>query len=149
MENLFNATDRDAMLTRLAGLHPDQARRWGKMALPQMLAHCTVGVQYPLGEKTGRQSLIGRVLAPVLKGRFLGPRPFGRNGPTGPDFIITDQRDFDVERHRLHDYIVRFCAEGRGGVNNRAHSFFGPLTGDEWGRLMFKHLDHHLRQFGG
>ncbi|MGE0393928.1 MAG: DUF1569 domain-containing protein [Vicinamibacterales bacterium] len=148
MENLFNAADRDAMLTRLAALEPDRARRWGTMALPQMLAHCTVGFQYPLGEKTARPPLAGRLLAPLIKGRLLGPKPFGRNGRTGADFVIRDQRDFDVERARLHDYIVRFCAEGRGGVNNRVHAFFGPLTGDEWGRLMFKHLDHHLRQFG-
>jgi len=149
MENLFNTTDRDAMLTRLDALAPGSTRRWGTMALPQMLAHCTVGFQYPLGEKTARPSVVGRLLGPVIKGRLLGKKPLGRNGPTGPDFIITDPRDFDVERQRLHDYILRFCAEGRGGVNNRPHAFFGPLTGDEWGRLMFKHLDHHLRQFGG
>ena len=45
-------------------------------------------------------------------------------------------------------YVVRFCAEGRGGVNNRGHVFFGPMTGEEWGRLMYNHLDNHLRQFG-
>ncbi|MDZ4803510.1 MAG: DUF1569 domain-containing protein [Candidatus Eisenbacteria bacterium] len=25
---------------------------------------------------------------------------------------------------------------------------FGNLSVDEWGKLSWKHLDHHLRQFG-
>jgi len=149
MENLFNAADRDAMLTRLAALQPGSPRQWGKMTLSQMLAHCARAFEYPLGEKTAKPPLMGRLVAPFIKGQFLGRKPLRRNGPTGPDLIITDERDFDHERHRLHDSVLRFCAEGRGGVNNRPHAFFGPLTGDEWGRLMFKHLDHHLRQFGG
>ena len=28
------------------------------------------------------------------------------------------------------------------------HPKFGPLTQSEWGRLAWKHRDHHLRQFG-
>jgi len=148
MENLFTAADREAMLVRLAALQPESPRKWGTMTLPQMLAHCSVGFQYPLGEKTVVRPLIFTLLAPLAKHRALGPKALGRNGPTGRDFVIRDQRDFAVERQRLQDYLLRFCAEGRGGVNNRPHAFFGPLTGDEWGRLMFKHLDHHLRQFG-
>jgi len=27
-------------------------------------------------------------------------------------------------------------------------SLLGRLKGEEWGRMMWKHLDHHLRQFG-
>lgn len=149
MENLFNAPDRDAMLTRLAALEPGNVRRWGTMTLPQMLAHCAVAFSYPLGEKTAVRPWFARVLAPLVKGRLLGRAPMAKNGPTAPDLIIRDERSFEHERERLHDCVLRFCAEGRGGVNNRSHAFFGPLTGDEWGRLMFKHLDHHLRQFGG
>ena len=148
MENLFSVTDRDAVLARVAALHPGAVRQWGKMSAPQMLAHCTVGFQFPLGEKTGRQVMLGKLLAPFIKRKALGRYPLQKNSPTCPDFVITDERDFEVERRRLYDYVVRFCAEGRGGVNNRVHTFFGALTGEEWGRLMYKHLDHHLRQFG-
>ncbi|WP_083836419.1 DUF1569 domain-containing protein [Nitritalea halalkaliphila] len=28
------------------------------------------------------------------------------------------------------------------------HPFFGPLNKKEWGIVLFKHSDHHLRQFG-
>jgi len=149
MENLFNTTDRDAMLTRLAVLHAGHARRWGRMTPAQMLAHCTAAFAYPLGQKVARRPLVARVVAPFVKRSVLGPKPLGRNDPTAPDLIIADPGEFDQERQLLHDQILQFCAAGRGGVNNRAHVFFGPLTGDEWGRLMFKHLDHHLRQFGG
>lgn len=148
MENLFNVTDRDALLARIVALNPGAGRQWGKMTAPQMLAHCTVGFQFPLGEKAGPQMFLGRLLARFVKKGALGPKPLPKNGPTGPDFIIRDERDFEHERQRLYEYVMRFCAEGRGGVNNRVHGFFGPLTGDEWGRLMYKHVDHHLRQFG-
>lgn len=147
MHNLFDGTDRDAIIARLTGLEPANARQWGKMTLPQMLAHCAVAFRFPLGEITRKQSLLGKVLTPFIRGQVLGRAPLKKNGPTGPDFIITDDRNFDVERQRLIELVLRFCAEGRGGVNNRPHVFFGRLTGEEWGRLMYKHLDHHLRQF--
>lgn len=148
MHNLFDGADRDAMLARLAALDSVHPRQWGRMTLPQMLAHCSVAFQFPLGERTRTQSFLGKVVSPFVRRSVLGRAPLKKNGPTGPDFIITGEPDFEVERQRLMAYVVRFCAEGRGGVNNRGHVFFGPMTGEEWGRLMYNHLDHHLRQFG-
>jgi hypothetical protein len=53
------------------------------MALQQILAHCLVAFHGPLGEMSGRQ--------------VLGPKPMGKNGPTGPDSIITgDERVQEV-----------------------------------------------------
>ena len=40
------------------------------------------------------------------------------------------------------------CFRRHIAAARQTHSFFGRLSGDEWGRLMYKHLDHHLRQFG-
>ncbi len=148
MENLFDGGDRDGLLARLVALDPSSARRWGRMTPAQMLAHCASAFDYPLGQKSRPQPLLGRIVTPFLKARVLGPAPFGRNGPTAPDLVVADGREFEPERQRLVASVVDFCEAGRGGVNNRRHPFFGPLTGDEWGRLMFKHLDHHLRQFG-
>jgi hypothetical protein len=44
--------------------------------------------------------------------------------------------------------IDRFAAAGPQGCTTHPHAFFGSLTPDEWAILMYKHLDHHLRQFG-
>ena len=65
-----------------------------------------------------------------------------------PDLIVPDQRDLDAERQRLCALIDRFCAAGHPGCTTNPHSFFGRMTPGEWAILMYKHLDHHLRQFG-
>jgi LPS sulfotransferase NodH len=61
---------------------------------------------------------------------------------------VPDQRDLDQERERIVVLMDRFTAAGRTGCTTHPHSFFGRITPDEWAILMYKHLDHHLRQFG-
>ena len=62
---------------------------------------------------------------------------------------ITGQPDFEKERNKLIDYIERMISVGPNGITKEQHPFFGKLTSDEWDLLIAKHLDHHLRQFGG
>jgi hypothetical protein len=75
-------------------------------------------------------------------------KPFKRNAPTGPNLRITDQRQFDLEKERLSQLVERFVSAGPAGCTTHPHNFFGRMTADEWGVLMYKHLDHHFRQFG-
>ena len=64
------------------------------------------------------------------------------------ELIVGDQRDLDTERARLCRLIDRFAQAGPDGCTTQPHSFFGAMTPDEWALLMYKHIDHHLRQFG-
>jgi hypothetical protein len=91
---------------------------------------------------------IGRLLGPIAKPDFLSEKPMKHNSPTDKSFVIHDERDFVAEQERLLGLIDRFAAGGPGGCTRHPHSFFGPLTPEEWARGMYKHLDHHLRQFG-
>jgi hypothetical protein len=68
--------------------------------------------------------------------------------PTDKNFIIADQRDFEEEKRKLISLVQRFGATGPAGITEKQHPFFGMLTTDEWDKLMGKHLDHHLSQFG-
>jgi hypothetical protein len=61
---------------------------------------------------------------------------------------VRDERDLDTERQRLCKMIDRFAAAGPQGCTAHPHSFFGRLTPEEWSMWMYKHLDHHLQQFG-
>jgi hypothetical protein len=79
---------------------------------------------------------------------FRDDEPMRRGSPTAPDMLVTDERDFETERHRLRGLIDRFAAAGPHGCTNQPHSFFGHLTAEQWAVLMYKHIDHHLRQFG-
>jgi hypothetical protein len=94
-----------------------------------------------------KQALIGKILMPFFKKSFLGEKPFSRNSPTDPTFIVADEREIDTERDRLLTLIRRFVDRGPDAAGTQTHSFFGKLSGAEWGRLMYKHIDHHLQQF--
>jgi len=71
-----------------------------------------------------------------------------RNSMTEKSVLVTDERDFAVERQRLRESIDHFAAGGPSVCTKHPHFFFGPLTPLEWSVLMYQHLDHHLRQFG-
>lgn len=129
-------------------LRPDSQRLWGTMDVAQALAHCSVAMEVAVGEKVLPRMFIGRLLGLIAKPVFVNDRPFKRNSPTDKSFVIKDQRDFGVERERLLGLVSRFAAGGPEGCTKNPHSFFGRLTPDEWATGMYKHLDHHLRQFG-
>ncbi len=149
MKSLFVPSGRNEILGRLQRLEPGALRRWGRMDPAQMLAHCAAAMETATGDAIRPQKLIGKVLAPFVRGKLLGGEtPMMKNAPTDPAFVVADPRDFGREKARLTALVTRFCGAGPAAADGRIHSFFGRLAGDEWGVLMYKHLDHHLRQFG-
>jgi hypothetical protein len=150
MKNLFDATVANQVKSRLEKLEPQSERRWGKMTAPQMLAHCSVSMQWAVGELAPEKAalparLIGRLVKPMV---FRNEDPLRRNSPTAKSLIVTGERDLAKERDRLSGLIDKFAAGGATGCTGNPHSFFGKMTPEEWAILMYKHLDHHLRQFG-
>jgi hypothetical protein len=149
MKTVFDAACVDELHNRLARLQPGSSRQWGKMSAAQMLAHCSKGLEMAAGEIRPPRALVGRIIGRVVKRAALrDDKPMIRNSPTSRELVIEDDHEFAVEQARLSTLIGRFAAAGRGGCTSHPHAFFGPLTPDEWGILMYKHLDHHLRQFG-
>ncbi len=145
---LFDSACRGSILERLAGLEPSAARQWGKMNAAQMLAHCSAALEVGTGDRPRKQALIGRLLGRFVRASLLGEKPFGKDSPTDPTFVMTGEKDFAAERLRLAALVGRFGELGPGHAGAQTHSFLGRLSGEEWGVLMHKHLDHHLRQFG-
>ncbi len=148
MRNLFDSADRQSILERLARLQPGATRQWGKMGAAQMLAHCSIALEAATGDKPRKQALIGKLLARFVKSSLLGERDFGKDSPTEPTFIVTGDKDFEAERQRLTTLVDRFSELGPEKAAAQVHSFLGRLTGEEWAVMMYKHIDHHLRQFG-
>lgn len=149
MECLFDASEAEAMKQRVMRLSPQCERQWGKMDAAQMLAHCTVSMQMALGEVKLPRVMIGRILGPVVKPMALKDgEPMRRNSPTAPALLIAEARELAEEQQMLCGMIARFSAAGPEGCTDHPHAFFGALTPQEWSKLMHKHLDHHLRQFG-
>ena len=149
MKTLFDAVDRESLVARLNALQSTSVRQWGKMEPAQMLCHCSIALETGTGDRPMKQKLIGKLLTPLVRSSILGEKPFGKNSPTDPAFVVSDPRDFAAERTRLAGLIQRFVERGPAAAGNETHAFFGKLSGEEWGVLMYKHIDHHLRQFGG
>ena len=150
MNNLFDPAIANQIKTRLAKLQPETARQWGKMSPAQMLAHCSVSMQWATGEVVPEKGplparLIGRLIKPMV---LREGEPMRRNSPTAKSLVVSDERDLESERERLSALIDKFATGGPAGCTKHPHGFFGKMTPEEWAILMYKHLDHHLRQFG-
>jgi hypothetical protein len=146
--SLFVSADRDALLARVRGLSPSATRQWGKMDVAQMMAHLNVALHAALGDTTYKRGLLGYLFGGLAKGGALGPKPFGKGLPTDKSYVIRDARDFAKERAEVVALVERAARGGPGAFTTNPHPFFGPLEPSEWDVLMWKHVDHHLRQFG-
>lgn len=149
MRNFFDAGTTEELKGRIARLEPDSQRQWGKMDVAQAVAHCGTGMEERVGTLRPPRMPIGRLLGPLIKRMALrDDAPMRRNSPTVPGFVVADKRDLEAERQRLYGLMDRVTALGPSGCSTHPHAFFGHLTPEEWGVLMYKHFDHHLRQFG-
>jgi hypothetical protein len=149
MKNLFEVARVEEVKKRIALLRPDSERQWGKMNAAQALAHCSAAMEMAMGKICPPRILIGRLLGPLAKKSLIVKgEPMRRNAMTEKSCLVTDERNFVVERQRLRESIDRFAAGGPGLCTKHPHFFFGPLTPVEWAALMYQHLDHHLRQLG-
>jgi hypothetical protein len=149
MKNLYDAANAEELKTRVARLRPDNERLWGKMNPAQALTHCSKGLEWAVGDTIPPRMFLGRIIGRIVKSMVVGnDEPMRRNSPTAKDLVVQDERDLRTERERLSGLIDRFATAGPSGCTTHPHSFFGRLTPQEWATLMYKHLDHHLRQFG-
>lgn len=149
MKNLFEATVEEELNERMAKLNVGSKRQWGKMSPAQMLAHCSATMGMATGKITPPRILLGRLFGRLAKTSLIvNGAPMPRNSTTEKSCLVTDERDFEVEREKLHESVDRFAKAGPEACTKHPHFFFGPLTPQEWATLMYVHLDHHLRQFG-
>ncbi len=148
MKNLFQTDAVDEVISRIDKLQPATQHLWGKMDVAQMMAHCSATLDVASGRMLLPRLFIGRILGPFVRPLFTNDKPFSRNSPTDKAFVIADQRDFAREQERLKVCVRQFHQGGEAQCTKHPHSFFGPLMPQEWATGMYKHLDHHLRQFG-
>ena len=148
MQNLFQPEAVALVISRIDTLQPATQHQWGKMDVAQMMAHCSATLDVACGRVVLPRMLIGRILGPFVRPVFTNDKPFSRNGPTDKHFVIAGKRDFAKEQEQLKARVRQFHEGGEAQCTKHPHSFFGPITPQEWATGMYKHLDHHLRQFG-
>jgi hypothetical protein len=149
MKNIFDPAVAEEMIQRIRSLTPDSQPLWGKMDVARMLAHCCVPYEMVYEEKHPRPGAVKRFfLRTLVKPGVVNEKPYRRNSPTAPAFRIADERVFEEERERLMGYVQQTSELGETHFDRKDYPSFGPLTRTEWNNLFYKHLDHHLTQFG-
>jgi hypothetical protein len=148
MTTIFDPNTYREIVRRFESLQPNTQRQWGKMSVAQMLEHNSRVLEVVTGKRPMKQALVGKLIGWIFKKRFLGEEPFSKNGPTGPELIVADEPDFHKTKDHVRALLRDLNSMGENGCDGRIHGFFGRLTGAEWGVIQYKHLDHHLRQFG-
>lgn len=113
-----------------------------------MLVHLQQPIRVAVGDLALKQSFIGFLLGKWALKKLDGEKPFDRNMPTAPEFLVKTQPDFKAEHDRVLQMVQRYADEGPGIITRNPHPFFGRMTLEQWDNLQWKHLDHHLRQFG-
>ena len=150
LPNIFSKDVTDEIISRINKLNKDTKPKWGKMSVSQMLAHCCVTYQYVYkSEKFNKPNLLmGWVLKSFVKKSVVNEIPYGHNIKTGPDFIIKGDRDFESEKQRLVEFLRRSQKDGEEYFSGKESFSFGKLNTNEWNNMFYKHMNHHLTQFG-
>jgi Protein of unknown function (DUF1569) len=146
VKNLFDAAVKQNIIERINKLTPQSQRLWGKMDVSQMLAHIQMPIRIAYGTHQPKGSFLLRLIGPLFKSKLWDENPYKHSLPTDPTFIMTgNTKDFDKEKNAILDLINNFTEEN---LVCEKHPVFGKLTKENWSKAMWKHLDHHLQQFG-
>lgn len=149
MKSVFNQNDVTEIINRINGLSPSLQPLWGKMAVGQMLAHCNVTYEFIYDNKHPKPNAFKKFLLKLLIKNFIvNEKPYKKNGQTAPEFIMKESKDFESEKKRLIDYINKTQQLGEKHFDGKSSHSFGVLSKTEWNNMFYKHLDHHLNQFG-
>ena len=147
MKSMWQPDARREVVDRLSRLMPEARPEWGRMSAQQMVCHLSASVQMATGEKTVAPKRMPLRL-PVIKQLAVYWLPFPKNLPTAPELVVTAtpnawQKDVDDLRATIDRFVAR-------GPEARwcDHPAFGPMSARQWGVLVYRHVDHHLRQFG-
>ena len=148
MENIFDKKVSDNIIARIEKLHHNTTPVWGKMTVAQMLAHCCITYEFTFEKKHAKPNTFKALMLNLfVKNIVVGEKSYKTNSRTAPEFIISDSRDFDIEKERLIAYIKKTQELGESYFENKESHSFGVLTAKEWNNMFYKHLDHHLHQF--
>lgn len=149
MKNIFQEQVTNEIINRINQLTSSTTPKWGKMTVGQMLAHCSVTYEMVYTDKHKPMKGIKKfLLKKIVKPYVTTEKPYKKNSHTAPAFIMKEDKSFEPEKARLIEFIKRSQHDGEKFYDGRESLSFGKLTASEWNIMFYKHLDHHLTQFG-
>jgi hypothetical protein len=145
MKSIFDNQIRDELIARINSLNDNYKAQWGKMSLFQMLKHCSLWEDMIQGKQLYKRVFIGRVFGKMaLKEVLKDDSPLRKSTPTIPEFIITGNGNIEVQKAEWISSIEDYTHFSNPEF---IHPFFGKMTTEQIGYMVYKHIDHHLRQF--
>lgn len=147
MPTIWNDADRQALVTRIRHVSPDAQAQWGRMTARGMLAHLHECARMALGELDVPSKKLPIRYTP-LKQFIIYLMPFPKGAPTAPELVRRQADDWIAELVDLEAAIDRLAAKSPAAAWPD-HPAFGTMSRRAWGTLVYRHTDHHLRQFGG
>lgn len=149
LPNIFTQEVAEQIISRIQQLTPASIPLWGTMSVSKMLAHSNVTYEMIYTDKHPKPGFLMKlVLLLMVKKAVVNESPYKRNERTGPAFVIQDEKDFEMEQQRLIDHIRKTQQLGAAYFDGKKYQSFGSLSKTEWNNMLYKHLDHHLSQFG-
>ncbi|MFC3416334.1 hypothetical protein [Algoriphagus hitonicola] len=149
MKDIFDPKVTQELIERVNQLKPESPALWGKMTVDQMLAHCSIAYEMAFTNKHPKPNpLLRFLLKTFVKNGVVNEVPYKKNLRTAPVFLIKERKNFEEEKSRLIKYLEHTLNLGRDHFEGKESLSFGPMTANEWNNLFYKHLDHHLTQFG-
>ncbi|WP_428225801.1 DUF1569 domain-containing protein [Flavobacterium sp.] len=146
MKSIYNPNDNQELIARIEKLTPESRALWGKMSVDQMLKHTSSASEVAFGEMLLNINFFMRFLGSMMKNKIFNSE-FKKNSPTAPEFIFKEKYDFETVKNELISNVQRL-GNGHQTITVMNHPFWGKMTYEDWDKLMWKHIDHHLRQFG-
>lgn len=149
MKTIFDKSTRTELIERVGKINESKKAEWGKMNVFQMLKHNTYWNGWILGkdDHTYKQAFPGKIFGKLaLKKMIKDEKPLDKNIPTSAQFKVKEM-DGSLESEKSKWILL---IKGYENCNNPnfIHDFFGKMTKEQIGLLVYKHTDHHLRQFG-
>ncbi len=146
IKNLFDAGVKQEIIDRINKLTPETKQLWGKMNVSQMLAHVQMPIRIAYGTHQPKGSFLLNIIGPLFKSKLWDEKPYKHSLPTDPTFVMTGlDKEFEKEKSVLLELVNKFTIEN---LTRERHPVFGKLTKENWSKATWKHLDHHLQQFG-
>jgi hypothetical protein len=146
--SIFQPATVDQLKQRIASLSPEKNPKWGSMHVAQMLAHVNVQFQMAEGAFPSQSAPVRFIMRLLVKPIVVGPKPYKKNSPTAGAFKVSETQDFEEQKQALLNHLDQLVERGAAHYEGAASPSFGKMTAKEWDILFYKHLDHHLQQFG-
>ncbi len=148
MNSIFDPVSNATMIARIQSLTPESKPLWGKMNAAQMCKHCTLAIDVAFDKMDLKINFLMKLLGKLLKKKVFYGGEMGKNSPTAKEFMITSEEELEKTKAEFISNFSRFATEGKSSIKTMNHPFWGKMTYEDWDALMWKHVDHHLRQFG-